>query len=78
MNLDVLYATKVKEMTQNFTEAARWYRKAVDQGNADAQFGLGNLSHKGQGAKQGFSGLQIKGRWKHSTTSATFTQMAKA
>jgi len=34
---------------RNRTEAARWYQKAADAGNADAQFALGNLYTKGDG-----------------------------
>ena len=30
--------------TQNDVEAIRWYRKAAEQGNAPAQYGLRNLS----------------------------------
>ena len=29
----------------------RWYRKAADQGNADAQYNLGNMYDRGYAAK---------------------------
>src|SRR5215472_6965852 len=32
---------------QDYAEAAKWFRKAADQGNADAQYGLGLLYFKG-------------------------------
>src|SRR5699024_1386846 len=34
---------------QNFERAAYWYRKSADQGEADAQFGLGSLYEDGSG-----------------------------
>ena len=33
----------------NFTEAAKWYRKAGDQGNMSAQYSLGLMLEKGKG-----------------------------
>ncbi len=36
-------------MPQNYVEAARWYRKGSDQGNADAQAALGMLCFLGKG-----------------------------
>jgi len=36
-------------VSQNFTEAAKWYRKAADQGNAEAQNHLGCLYWNGSG-----------------------------
>jgi len=30
---------------QDYTEAARWYRKAAEQGYALAQFNLGNMCY---------------------------------
>ena len=32
-----------------------WYRKAADQGNAVAQFGLGSLYYGGHGVQQDYS-----------------------
>ncbi len=34
---------------QNFTEAAKWYRKAADQHHTKAQYNLGNMHYSGQG-----------------------------
>ena len=36
-------------VTKDLVEAARWYRKAADQGHADAQFTLGHRYYKGEG-----------------------------
>jgi TPR repeat protein len=33
-------------------QAAGWFRKAADQGNADAQFSLGSMYYSGQGVKK--------------------------
>jgi len=59
---------------QDYAEAARWYRKAADQGGADAQNRLGLMYEKGRGvpdyaeavrwyrkaADQGHAGAQAK------------------
>ena len=37
------------EQRNSFTNAVRWYRKAAEQGNADAQFKIGYLHTTGQG-----------------------------
>ena len=34
---------------QDYVEAARWYRKAADQGDAEAQYGLGFMYYQGKG-----------------------------
>ena len=39
-------------MPQDYSDAARWYRKAADQGNADAQYTLGIMYADGQGVAQ--------------------------
>ena len=36
-------------VTQNYTEALKWYRKAADQGNADAQAMVGAFYYLGKG-----------------------------
>src|SRR4051794_31338218 len=41
-----------KGIKQSKAEAAKWYRKAADQGNAEAQFRLGRLLHEGAGGLQ--------------------------
>jgi len=38
----------------DYVEAVRWYRLAADQGNATAQFNLGVMSAKGEGAPKNF------------------------
>ena len=40
---------------QDFEEAAEWYRKAAEQGDAQAQFNLGHCYERGQGVPQDFS-----------------------
>ena len=42
-------------MPQDYTQAAKWYRKAADQGNADAQPNLGLMYEKGQGVPQDYA-----------------------
>ena len=39
----------VLDEKQNYVEAAKWFRKAAEQGNADAQSNLGLIYHKGKG-----------------------------
>ena len=39
-------------MAQDDAQAVEWYRKAADQGNADAQFNLGWMCAYGQGVTQ--------------------------
>jgi TPR repeat protein len=34
---------------QDYSEAVRWYRKAADQGDSQAQFNLGLMYHDGRG-----------------------------
>jgi len=41
-------------VAENPSEAARWYQKAADQGNADAQNALGQLYAKGVGVREDF------------------------
>jgi TPR repeat protein len=43
---------KGEGVQQDFKQAAAWYRKAADQGNAKAQCTLGNICHQGQGVQQ--------------------------
>ena len=40
---------------QDYAEAVRWYRKAADQGDADAQFCLGVMYYNGNGVKQDYA-----------------------
>ena len=37
---------------QDYAEALRWFRKATEQGDADAQFNLGVMYDNGQGVRQ--------------------------
>jgi hypothetical protein len=37
---------------QDFAQAAAWFRKAAEQGDADAQYSLGGLYYIGQGVPQ--------------------------
>jgi TPR repeat protein len=37
---------------QNSTEAARWFRKAAEQGYVNGQFNLGKMYFEGLGVKQ--------------------------
>ena len=41
-------------MPQDYKEAARWYRKSAEQGEALAQHKLGKLYHKGEGVPQDY------------------------
>jgi TPR repeat protein len=40
---------------QDYAEAVRWYRKAAEQGHAEAQCNLGSMYHQGKGVKQDFA-----------------------
>jgi hypothetical protein len=42
-------------VTQDYAEAARWWRKAADQGDADAQQNLGFMYYSGHGATQDYA-----------------------
>lgn len=48
------YYNKGKEYfnNKNYTEAVKWYRKAAEQGLADAQFSLGDCYLEGEGVTQ--------------------------
>ncbi len=39
---------------QDYAEAAKWYRKAAEQGVGEAQFNLGGCYYKGQGVEQDY------------------------
>ena len=39
-------------MPQDHAEAIRWYRKAAEQGHADAQYNLGIMYYEGKGVPQ--------------------------
>jgi hypothetical protein len=40
---------------QNYFQAANWYRRAADQGNASAQVYLGSMYYKGEGVGQNYA-----------------------
>lgn len=40
---------KIVDVNKNRVEAVRWFRKAADQGHAEAQFNLGNCYYNGEG-----------------------------
>ena len=44
--------TEGKGVPQDYSEAAKWYRLAAEQGHADAQYNLGWMYDKGQGVLQ--------------------------
>jgi len=44
-----------RSMTQDYTEAVKWYRKAADQGNAAAQLNLGLCCYNGHGMTQDYA-----------------------
>lgn len=48
-----IFGKKKKDPAQlNYAEAAKWYLKAAEQGNADAQQRLGDMYEEGQGVEQ--------------------------
>ena len=50
-NLGTMYDNG-EDVTENDTEAVKWYRKAADQGDADAQLNLGIMYAKGKGVPE--------------------------
>jgi TPR repeat protein len=40
---------------QDYVQAVSWYRKAAEQGDADAQFGLGTMYFNGRGVPQDYA-----------------------
>jgi len=53
-NIGFLYESG-SGVSQDFSEAVRWYRKAADQGDGDAQFHLGSLYSEGRGVPQDYA-----------------------
>jgi len=41
-------------VTQDYAQAVKWYRKAAEQGDADAQFNLALMYDNGQGVPQDY------------------------
>jgi TPR repeat protein len=53
LKLGVMYETG-QGVRRDYTEAARWYRKAAEQGHADGQLLLGLMYKGGQGVPQDY------------------------
>ena len=53
-NLGTMYA-EGEGVKQDHTEAAKWYRKAAEQGDALAQYNLGAMHANGDGVPQDFA-----------------------
>ena len=45
-----------EEVPHNLREAAKWYRKAADQGHPEAQYDLGLMYARGEGSAAGLPG----------------------
>jgi TPR repeat protein len=45
---------KGEGVPQDHTKAAKWFRKAAEQGDAQAQYNLGLMYDKGQGVPQNY------------------------
>ena len=45
---------KRQGVPQNYAEAVKWYRKAAEQGFAEAQYNLGKMYHTGQGVPKDY------------------------
>ncbi|MDO9794827.1 tetratricopeptide repeat protein, partial [Glaesserella parasuis] len=43
---------KGQGVRQNYHQALKWFQKAAEQGNAQAQFNLGAMYYKGHGVRQ--------------------------
>lgn len=50
--LAMTYMLHIDGMTQNYPEAAKWFAKAAEQGETDAQPRLGELYEYGRGVEQ--------------------------
>jgi len=48
-------AARDNRQPQDYAEAMRWFRKAADQGNADAQANIGDLYYYGHGVAQNYA-----------------------
>jgi uncharacterized protein len=46
---------KGRGIPQDYAEAAKWYRKAAEQGYADAQYFLGHMYYEGEGVPQDYT-----------------------
>jgi TPR repeat protein len=50
-----IFASGDKGIEKDDAEAAKWFRKAADQGNADGQYKLGFIFYNGQGVPQDYA-----------------------
>lgn len=74
-----------KGVTENLTEAVKWFTKAAEQENAKAEYNLGNCYYYGNGvqyrdrgeAVNGIQKRQSKDILKHKTTKDTVMNLAK-
>ncbi|MDX2179094.1 MAG: tetratricopeptide repeat protein [Bryobacteraceae bacterium] len=48
------YLQRGHGVTQDYSEAAQWFRRAAEQGDAQAQFNLGVMYYEGQGLRQDY------------------------
>ena len=46
---------KGQGVPQDYAEAVKWYRKAAEQGYADAQYNLGSCYYNGKGVPQNYA-----------------------
>ena len=51
----LMYETGRGGVSQDYTEAARWYRKAADQGQVQGQVQLSKMYYSGRGVPQNFA-----------------------
>ena len=63
--LGYVYKTGRGGVTQDYGEAAKWYRKAAEQGLAGAQLSLGSMYAIGRGVPQDYTAAF---RWIHKAT----------
>lgn len=53
-NLGGIYASGGEGVTQDYKQTVKWYRKAAEQGDVDAQYNLGQAYGMGQGVTQNY------------------------
>ena len=42
-------------VTENYSQALKWFRKAADKGNAEAQDSIGTMYYEGKGVTENYS-----------------------
>ncbi len=57
-NLGIMYDNG-RGVPQDYVEAAKWYRKAAEQGYVDAQYNLGTMYGQGKGVSRDFVQAQL-------------------